>query len=225
MLLSTPLRADERSGNERSRGLTHCCHRGDWRACFCFQGRCKLSRTPSSTRRFSRFDPIAFAFLYGQAIGIAFLLPDTPFRHLGDPVYQAAISIFVLVLWITALRLLHRKGPNLERISLALFLGAMPLVYVASWIRTRQDGWLGIELAGAAVFGAVAYLGLKRSPWILAIGILAHGALWDLWHYHHTVFMPDWYAVGCLVSDIGVGVYSAIQIPRWNAETNRESFA
>jgi hypothetical protein len=64
-----------------------------------------------------------------------------------------------------------------------------------------------------AIFVGAAALGWRGSIWWLALGIAAHGLLWDLWHYGRTAFVPDWYTVGCLVTDVSLGVYVALQAP------------
>ena len=36
---------------------------------------------------------------------------------------------------------------------------------------------------------------------------------WDLWHYDHATFIPNWYALGCLITDVSLGIYVALQAP------------
>jgi hypothetical protein len=110
----------------------------------------------------------------------------------------------------------------IERRVLALFLAGMPLVYVASWLVTRGagtgGGWLWVEIAGFPLYTALAILGIRRSPWLLAAGIAAHGLAWDSWHYFtKTAYIPGWYAIGCFLVDIGLGIYIATRIPAWRA--------
>jgi uncharacterized membrane protein len=123
----------------------------------------------------------------------------------------------IVLLYVT--RLAGARGTAIERIVLALFLAAMPLVYILRWV-TKRDGagseWLWLELLGFVVYAALAVLGLKVSPWYLAGGIAAHGIAWDLWHYFmQETYMPHWYAIACLLVDIGLGVYVAARIPAW----------
>jgi hypothetical protein len=73
---------------------------------------------------------------------------------------------------------------------------------------------LWIELLGLVVYVALAVLGLKVSPWFLVVGIAAHGLAWDSWHYH-SAYIPNWYAIACLLADIGLSVYIAARIPAW----------
>jgi hypothetical protein len=156
-------------------------------------------------------DAVAFSFLYAQLFGIVSLVPRWSITHLREPVYLAVVASILTTVWITILRLRGRRGSKLERWTLALFLAGMPVVYVWSWLRAPQAGWLGIELVGLVLFAGLAALGLLRSFWFLAAGIAAHGLFWDLGHYGRTTFIPDWYTIGCLIVDIGIGVYAAVE--------------
>jgi hypothetical protein len=56
----------------------------------------------------------------------------------------------------------------------------MPLVYVSRYLFASTgrmaNSWFWVEVLGTTVFVALAVLGLKRSPWFLAIGTNgAHG--------------------------------------------------
>ena len=35
------------------------------------------------------------------------------------------------------------------------------------------------------------------------------------WHYGRTPFVPNWYAMGCLVMDVSVALYVAARAGRW----------
>jgi hypothetical protein len=166
--------------------------------------------TPGSTPARAR-DIVAFAFLYAQLAGIVWLVPRWSIALLREPLYLAVVATILTTAAITVLRLRGRRGSALERWILALFLAGMPVVYIWSWLRAPQPGWLGIELLGLVLFAGLAALGLFRSPWFLAGGIAAHGLGWDLWHYGRTEFIPDWYTIGCLIADIGLGVYAAVE--------------
>jgi hypothetical protein len=161
------------------------------------------------SRPWPSLDTVGLAFLYAQLAAALWIVPDWSPSHLAEPPYLAAVSGVLTSLFLLALRWLDVRRWPIERMVLALFLGGMPFVYVASWIVAPQPGWLPVELLGVAVFVPLALLGLWRSPWFLAGGIAAHGLLWDLWHYGHSSYIPDWYAIGCMVADIGIGVYAA----------------
>lgn len=172
-----------------------------------------MATTTSSRSR----DLIGVACLYAQLVASWWIVPEWSLSHLGEPVFLAAIGGIGTSLLLAMLRLRGMRGTAVERFALSLFLGGMPFVYLASWLVAPQPGWLGIELVGVVVFVALAFLGATRSAWYLAGGIAAHGLLWDLWHRGHTTFVPDWYTVGCLVADIGIGLYTATQVPHFDA--------
>ena len=150
--------------------------------------------------------------LYGQPL-TSWLVPDWSVRHLAEPVYLAVLANIAVVAFITLVRLTGARGSRSERTVLALFLAGMPVIYVSSWLLSPQPGWLWVELSGCAIFSALAWLGSVRSAWFLALGILAHGVFWDLWHHDQTSFIPNWYTIGCGITDFGVSLYAAIQVP------------
>jgi hypothetical protein len=158
-------------------------------------------------------DGLGLAALYGSVAAVAPLVPDTPLRHLGEPSYQALIALLVTAVAIGALRASGRRGSRLERIGLAVFLAGMPLVYVGNWILSsgHAQPWLAVELTGFALFTVVAIVGVYGPPWVLAAGIVLHGLAWDLWHRGTVDFVEPWYATGCLIADLGLGLYAATQ--------------
>jgi hypothetical protein len=136
----------------------------------------------------------------------------------GDPFLLATVvgALTVACLWLT--RWLGSRAMKFERAWLAAFLVAMPLVYVKGWFAARDhaaSSWIWVELLGLALFAAFAALGLKNSPWFLAIGIAGHGFAWDLWHYKNSAYIPDWYAVACMLVDLALGAYVAARIPAY----------
>jgi hypothetical protein len=92
-----------------------------------------------------------------------------------------------------------------ERNLLAGFLVGMPLVYVARYLFASAgrmaNYWFWVEVLGTAIFAALAVLGVKRSPWFLAIGMVLHGLTWDIWHYQNSTYIPDWYVIACLAAE------------------------
>jgi hypothetical protein len=139
---------------------------------------------------------------------------------LTDPCHLAGILAGATIVVLFGTRHLGRRGMVIERRVLALFLAGMPLIYVTGWLVSRGAGapgwWLWVEIAGVPLYTALAVLGLTRSPWFLAAGIAAHGVAWDSWHYYsNTGYIPSWYATGCFLVDIGLGIYIAARIPAW----------
>jgi hypothetical protein len=135
----------------------------------------------------------------------------------ADPCRQAAVAAAATIVFLFATRHAGPRAIPLERTVMAGFLIAMPLVYVASWLTAGGgDIWLWIEIAGFPLYAALAVMGLKRSPWFLVAGIAGHGLAWDAWHLG-SAYIPDWYAVGCLLVDVGMSLYVAARIPAWRA--------
>src|SRR6266700_198544 len=136
-----------------------------------------------------------------------------------DVCLQAAVFASATIALMYVTRFLGQRGITIERIVLALFLAGMPLVYIMRWLVQRSgagSGWLWVELLGLVVYVALAVSGLKASPWFLVVGIVGHGLAWDSWHYYtDTAYMPRWYAIACLLADIGLGLYIAARIPAW----------
>lgn len=69
-----------------------------------------------------------------------------------------------------------------------------------------------VEILGMTIFVALAVLGLKHSPWFLAIGMVAHGLTWDIWQYRNSTYIPDWYVIACLTVDLAFGAYVAARV-------------
>lgn len=153
--------------------------------------------------------------LVGTWIGLL----KVPWRVSADPCLVAAAATVGVVtcLWLT--RWGNSRGAILERYVIAAFLAYMALVYVMRYLFAfpgRPAGsWFWVELLGILIFGALAVLGLKRSPWFLAIGIGFHGLAWDSWHYRKSTYIPDWYVVACLAIDLAVGAYVAARVPAY----------
>jgi hypothetical protein len=164
-------------------------------------------------------DVLAILALVGSCIVACFLVPDLPWRHLGEPAYGGALSALFVLAAIFIARLFGPRGARAERIIFALFLIGMPQVYLGGWVRAGSfiGPWLWLELLGAAIFTTLGILGVFRSPYLLVIGIAGHGIFWDAWHYHRVNYIPDWYAIGCLVVDIGFALYALSRVPFWRA--------
>jgi hypothetical protein len=138
-----------------------------------------------------------------------------------DVCHHAAVAglLTIALLWVT--RRFGARGIATERISLALFLAGMPVVYIVSWLVAGGGGahpaWLWVELLGLPLYAGLAALGLLRSPWFLVAGIGAHGIGWDAWHYKISGYVPTWYVTACLLADVGLSLYLATRVPAWRA--------
>jgi hypothetical protein len=127
-----------------------------------------------------------------------------------DSCHLAAIGGLATSAALLVTRFLGPKGFALERPLLAVFLASMPLVYVGSGLEGGKLDF--VEVFAVPVYGALAYLGIRRSAWYLAGGIAAHGLLWDAWHHAAWSVVPGWYATGCLVLDLAIAVYAATRL-------------
>ncbi len=142
-----------------------------------------------------------------------------PWRMSLDPclIASAATVIVVGCLWIT--RWKRFRAVTFERKLLASFLAGMPLVYVVRYLFASSGRvmsyWFGVEILGAATFGVLAILGVKRSPWFLVIGIALHGLAWDSWHYRTSAYISDWYVILCLVVDLAFAAYVGARVPAY----------
>lgn len=110
------------------------------------------------------------------------------------------------VLALVFVRFAAGRGERAERWLLALGLVAAAGVYLALAIVRGADSWLGVEIAGFALFTAIAALGLFRSPLWLSGGWVLHAA-WDSpLHLASTgtTFVPVGYILLCLAFDLVV---------------------
>jgi hypothetical protein len=152
-------------------------------------------------------------------VGTWLSLYRVPWQLSGDPclIGAAATGGIVVCLWLMRWRGLPRV--ILERNLIAGFLVLMPLVYVARYLSVAPGGgasyWFWVEVLGTAIFVALAVLGVKRSPWFLAIGMILHGLAWDAWHYRDSTYIPDWYVIACLAVDLSFGAYVAARVPAY----------
>ena len=85
-----------------------------------------------------------------------------------------------------------------RKAAFAIGLVIAALVYVAFAIAKGDLRSLGIELLGVAVFGALAFLAIRKWPMLLAFGWVAHVA-WDL--ALHPLW---WYPALCVGFDLVV---------------------
>jgi hypothetical protein len=169
-------------------------------------------------------DKLAFAF---AAASTAVSLYAVPSWHgfATDPCLWASAASAITIILLLVTRHLGDHARLFEMRWLAVFLAGMPVIYLARWILSPRQvagyAWLAVELAGVLLYVTLAVLGLKRH-WLIAAGIAAHGIAWDAWHYFPgSSYIPCWYAIGCLVVDIGLATYAATRIPAWRRAEER----
>ena len=169
-------------------------------------------------------DKLSFAFAVASTAVALYIVPSWR-GFLTDPCLWALAAAAATILLLLVTRHLGDRARLFEVRWLALFLAGMPVIYLARWIfkggPSAGYGWLLVELAGVLVYGTLAIAGLKRH-WLIAAGIAAHGIVWDSWHYFPgSSYVPSWYAIGCLVVDIGLATYTATRIPAWRRAEER----
>ena len=150
------------------------------------------------------------------------IVPDIDAGNGLEPVILAAVSMPFVLATLVALRV--KDAPVLwERSLLAVFLLLMPTVYLSSLaLHGGGAAWLTVEAVGQVLFAAVALIGWRSVPWVLAVGLAAHGLAWDAWHYGRSTFIADWYTIACMVVDVGCGTYALSRLPAWNAAVRAE---
>lgn len=97
------------------------------------------------------------------------------------------------------------RGRAGERRLLGVGLLLAAAIYVGFALPARDAGWLLLEAAGLAVFGALAWLGVRASLWWLVLGWVTHVG-WDV-ELHLERSQPvvgDWYPLLCIGFDLVV---------------------
>ncbi len=104
--------------------------------------------------------------------------------------------------------------PRFTKLILAVVLVIAAVIYIFFVHKIDHTGWLLVEIAGVGIYGMMAWLGVRRSPWWLAAGWALH-PLWDVaLHFFgpgHT-FAPISYTIPCLSYDLLVAAVIAIGI-------------
>jgi len=158
-------------------------------------------------------------------VGTWLSLYRIPWQVSGDPCLLGAGATGGIVGWLWLRRWRGSQGVIFERNLIAGFLVLMPLVYVARYLFAATEAganWFWIEVLGTAIFVGLAVLGVKRSPWFLAIGMVLHGLGWDAWHYGDSTYIPDWYVIACLAVDLSFGAYVAARVPAYQRASQKE---
>jgi hypothetical protein len=109
---------------------------------------------------------------------------------------------------------LSRRGHGVRALAVGLAVAAA--VYVGFAVAGGAPArWLLLEVGGLAIFGALALVGYRRAPPLVAAGWLLH-VLWDA-PLHVTggaaTYTPQWYPALCLgfdpVAAIGAAMLAA----------------
>lgn len=124
-----------------------------------------------------------------------------------------ALSSIVMTRWLV------RRVARLELLWWAGYLALAAWIYVGFALREGGDGWMHVELAGAAGYTALAWLGVRRPPF-LALGWLLHAG-WDVVVHSDAPegLVPSWYRWACLGYDVAAALYLVRLSPRRGAST------
>jgi len=169
--------------------------------------------------------PIVFVLLIAQLAITLSILPESPLAHPAEPTSLAVLGAMAVTLVLAFTRFV--AAPRwLDRVVLASFLAGMPIVYAWCAALRGEPRDLAIEWIGIVVFGGAALAGYLRWPWLIGAGIIAHGIGWDLWHHARSGYVPDWYSLGCLISDVGIGAFALVHLAgdrgsvRWSSRSS-----
>lgn len=106
-------------------------------------------------------------------------------------------------------RLSRMRGPEGERRFYAIGLIAAALIYFVFGLAGGASArWLAVESLGVIIYGALAWAGLRRRPWLLSLGWGLHVA-WDvLLHLKGAgaEYTPAWYPWLCVSFDLVIAV-------------------
>ncbi len=116
------------------------------------------------------------------------------------------VGVLLGTLYVVAVR---AWIPRAERRVLALGLVVTALLYVGFALAGRADSsTLFLEAGGVALFGLVAWLGIRDALWWLAAGWVAHVA-WDVGLHvdRSQTLVPVWYPLFCVGFDLMVAEF------------------
>jgi hypothetical protein len=101
--------------------------------------------------------------------------------------------------------LARRCGPIGELRLQAFGLLLAALIYLGLALAGPDGRWLVIEAAGLAIFGGLAWLGLRGSSWWLSLGWVAHVG-WDVGLHldRSQPLVGAWYPLLCVGFDLVV---------------------
>ncbi len=125
---------------------------------------------------------------------------------------EIAIGAILASVLVVALR--HARFERVLRFW-AVALSVAAAIYVGFvLVGGAHVRWFLLEAGGFILFSVLAFLGLKYSPWVLALAWFAHIA-WDaLLHSQNTAFVPQWYPAACIGFDLVVGAYIIVMYSR-----------
>jgi hypothetical protein len=117
-------------------------------------------------------------------------------------ILSAAVAAFAAV-----------TGLDRDRAFYPTVLIVVAAYYVLFAVMGASGPALAIEIAVACGFAFIATLGFKRSLWLVAAGLIGHGAF-DF--VHHWLIenpgVPQWWPGFCLACDVILGGWLAVRL-------------
>lgn len=120
-----------------------------------------------------------------------------------------AVSVVAgAVLAAGVVRVTRRRGAAAPRIFAAALVGAALLYVAFALVGRATPPWVALELLGLGLYGAAAWVGLRRWGPALAVGWAGHVA-WDLALHRSgpgAAYTPAWYPWLCVGFDLILAV-------------------
>ena len=97
------------------------------------------------------------------------------------------------------------------RDTTAILLTLIAAIYIGFALGSQGRLGLPRQIAAAAFFVLLAFLGLWLNWWFLVIGLALHAG-WDYLHHgeHGHGVVPGWYVPLCAVYDLALALYVAL---------------
>ena len=128
---------------------------------------------------------------------------------------RSALSWKKPVLWGVAVGIFQAFSPLafwwLEPVVVwSLALAMIAAIYIGFAVADGRPAVLAAEVGVATGFVIVAALAITVSPWLIVIGLVAHG-IKDMWqHRTHFVANTRWWPPFCLVVDFVAAAITAV---------------
>jgi hypothetical protein len=146
-----------------------------------------------------------------STVAVLAMIPEWPLAGLTDPSYWGLVGFSVLaVIFLFVGRGSWSPG-SLNRRLVVAFLVALPVLYLAHWLRFGGSSLeLVIQLGGLGTWLVFAALG-RRSDTPLWLGCVLHG-VWDAVHFGRIDFVPEWYGAACALADVALGAFVLMRV-------------
>ena len=124
----------------------------------------------------------------------------------GDEEHRLPTSLQTLTLWGVVVGILYAAAPLgfwwLDAATVyGMGLAVIASVYVGLAVADGRSTVIAVEVIVATGFIIAAAISVTGSPWLVVIGLAAHG-LKDLWqHRRHFVANTRWWPPFCVVVD------------------------